>query len=268
MEWKDIYRGIAMGISDLVPGVSGGTIAVLLGIYDRLIAAINGLLSKEWKKHLGFLIPLGAGMGLAIFSFSHLMKWLLAFHMQPTLYFFVGLIVGILPYLFRESEPRTTFTWKHILLLFLGILLISMLPLDPECGAVIEHKTLSTYVLLFFSGMLASAAMILPGISGSLVLVLIGVYQTIIHAISEFDLKVIIIVGFGIAIGIITMSKIIHYFLIKYRTATFAFIIGLVIGSIFVIFPGWASTVSQLVICVIVFAAGLLIAYILGKVEY
>ena len=80
MEWKNIYRGMMMGISDVVPGVSGGTIAVILGIYDRLIAAINGIFSKEWKKHLQFLVPLVIGVGLAIFSFSHLMKWLLKYH--------------------------------------------------------------------------------------------------------------------------------------------------------------------------------------------
>src|SRR5699024_11762640 len=80
-------------------GVSGGTIAVLLGIYDRLIASINGLFSKEWKRHLGFLIPLGIGAGLALFSLSHLMEWLIDTYPVPTFYTFIGLIVGVLPFL-------------------------------------------------------------------------------------------------------------------------------------------------------------------------
>src|SRR5690625_458954 len=132
MEWKNIYRGMVMGISDVVSGVSGGTIAVILGFYDQLIAAINGIFTREWRRHIGFLIPLGVGMVLAIFSFSRLMNWLLTSHEQSTYYFFLGLIVGILPYLFRESEARTTFKWQHILLLVIGIILISLLPLNPE----------------------------------------------------------------------------------------------------------------------------------------
>src|SRR5690625_3791444 len=103
MEWKNIYRGMIMGISDVVPGVSGGTIAVILGIYDRLIAAINGVFTKEWRKHLAFLIPLAIGVGLAIFLFSHLMNWLLENYERPTFYFFLGLIIGIL-----RSEEHTS----------------------------------------------------------------------------------------------------------------------------------------------------------------
>src|SRR5690625_1609054 len=245
MEWKNLYRGMAMGISDVVPGVSGGTIAVILGIYDQLIASINGLFSRKWKSHLGFLVPLAVGMGLAIFTFSRVMNWLLKYHEQLTYYFFLGLIIGILPYLFHESDAKATFKWQHILLLLVGVLLISFLPLNPDEGIIIENKTFTTYLLLFFAGFIASAAMILPGISGSFVLVVIGVYKTVIHAVSTFDIKVIIVVGIGIALGIVTMSKIIHYFLKHYRTATFALIIGLVIGSVFVIFPGWAIGISQ-----------------------
>lgn len=268
MEWKNIYRGIVMGVSDLVPGVSGGTIAVLLGFYDRLIAAINGLFSKEWKKHLSFLIPLGTGMALAIFSFSHLMDWLLTNYEQQTHFFFIGLIIGILPYLFRESNAKETFKWYHVLLLVIGAVLISQLPMNPDEGALITDRNISIYSLLFFSGFIASAAMILPGISGSLVLYIIGVYQTVIHAVKSFDIQIIFIVGIGIALGIVLMSKIIHYFLNNYRTATFAIIIGFVIGSIFVIFDGWATSALQMIVTIIVFAIGLLTAYLLGRVEY
>lgn len=268
MEWKNIYRGMVMGIVDLVPGVSSGTIAVLLGFYDRLIAAINGIFTRDWKKHLCFLFPLGIGMATALFSFSHLMNWLLSNHTKPTFYFFIGLIVGILPFLFRESNAKATFKWQHIVLLLLGILIICLLPVNPDEGGIIENITFSTYVLLFFSGFVASAAMIIPGISGSLIMVIIGVFPTVIRAVTTLDFKIIIIVGIGIALGVLTMSKIIHYFLEHYHSHTFALIIGLVIGSIFVIFPGWAQNISQLIVSIVVFAIGLLIAYVLGKVEY
>lgn len=268
MEWKNIYRGILMGISDIVPGVSGGTIAVLLGIYDRLILAINGFFSREWKRHFKFLFPLGIGVVLAIFSLSHLMKWLLEHHERMTYFFFLGLIIGILPYLFRESDAKRTFKWHHIVLLLIGAILLILLPVNGDEGTVIKDKTILTYLWLFFCGFIASAAMILPGISGSFVLVVLGAYQTVIHAVSQLDIKVILVVGIGIVIGIITMSKIISFFLQKYRIATFAVIIGLVSGSVFKIFPGWPVDLNQLLLSILTFASGLLAAYILGKVEY
>lgn len=269
MEWKNIYRGMVMGASDVIPGVSGGTIAVLLGIYDRLIAAINGVFSKDWKKHLSFLIPLGLGIVLAIFSLSRLMEWLLQTHSGPTYFFFLGLIIGVLPFLFRQAEAKSTFKSQHYILLVIGAILIaSLVFLHESEGAIIENMTFATYLLLFVSGFIGSAAMILPGISGSFMLLVIGVYPTVISAISNFRLDIIAVTGAGIAIGIITMSKVIHYFLTHYRASTFAVIIGMVIGSVFVIFPGWPTNSTLLLVSMFTFIIGLLAAYILGKVEY
>lgn len=268
MEWKNIYRGVMMGVSDLVPGVSGGTIAVILGIYDQLIASINGLLSKDWKKHLSFLIPLAIGVACSLLAFSHLMKWLMEYYESLTYYFFLGLIIGILPFLFRKSKAFTMFRWHHAALLILGIVLVSLIPIDQSEGAVMTDLSFSAYILLFFSGIIASAAMILPGISGSFVLLVLGTYKTVIHAVTVLDLKIMVTVAIGIGIGILSMSKLIHFFLTHFRTATFAFIIGLVIGSVFLIFPGWAVSlqgwVSSIVLCLLGFG----VAYLLGKIEF
>lgn len=268
MEWRNIYRGLLIGAIDVVPGVSGGTIAFMLGIYSRLIASINGVFTKEWRKQLQFLVPLGIGIVCAIYSISHVMSWLLLHYPQQTYYFFMGLIIGILPFLFRASDAKNTFKWYHILLLIIGVLFISSLPMNIENGVIIEERNLNIYFFLFFAGFLASAAMILPGISGSFVLVVIGVYGTVIQAVSSLEWRVIVVVGLGICIGIITTSKIVHYFLNHYRTATYALIIGLVGGSVVAIFPGWANSFLQIGISLLVFTAGLLTAYLLGKVEY
>ncbi|GIO27142.1 DUF368 domain-containing protein [Ornithinibacillus bavariensis] len=269
MEWKNIYRGLIMGASDVIPGVSGGTIAVLLGIYDRLIAAINGIFSKDWKKHFGFLIPLGIGMGTAVLLLSRIIEWLFEHYPDPTKFFFLGLIIGILPYLFRQADVKLNFKVNHYILLLVGAVAVgSMLFLKEREGIIIEEMTLPIYLLLFFSAFIASAAMILPGISGSFILLVIGVYPVVIGAISNLQLDILAVVGVGIVIGILTMSKIINYFLEHYRNATFAIIIGLVIGSIFVVFPGWPSSTSVVLLSVASFAIGLFVAYILGKVEY
>ncbi|ASK61274.1 DUF368 domain-containing protein [Virgibacillus phasianinus] len=269
MEWKNIYRGMLMGASDVIPGVSGGTIAVLLGIYDRLIAAINGIFSRDWKKQLGFLIPLGIGVGIAILLLSRLIEWLFEHYAGPTQFFFLGLIIGIMPYLFHEADAKQTFRVKHYILIVIGAIIVgSMAFLQAGEPGVIENIATSTYILLFFSGIIASSAMILPGISGSFMLLIIGVYPTIIGAISNLQLDIIAVTGVGIVIGILVMSKIINFFLENYRHATFALIIGLVIGSIFVVFPGFPANTSFLIASVVTFATGLLVAYILGRVEY
>lgn len=269
MEWKNIYRGLLMGASDVIPGVSGGTIAVLLGIYDRLITAINGIFSKDWKRQLGFLIPLAIGVGTAILLLSHLIEWLFEHYAGPTQFFFLGLIIGILPYLFHEAGAKRTFGTRHYVLLVIGAIIVgSMAFIQSGDPAVIENISTSTYILLFFSGMLASSAMILPGISGSFMLLVIGIYPTIIGAISNLQLDIIVVTGVGIVIGILVMSKIINFFLQRFRHATFALIIGLVIGSILVVFPGFPGSTSLLLLSVATFAVGLLAAYILGRVEY
>ncbi|WP_188457007.1 DUF368 domain-containing protein [Virgibacillus oceani] len=269
MEWKNIYRGMLMGASDVIPGVSGGTIAVLLGIYDRLIAAINGILSKDWKKHLGFLIPLGIGVGAAILLLSRVIEWLFEHYPGPTQFFFLGLIIGILPYLFHQADAKKTFGAKHYILLIIGAIIVAAMAfLQADEPAVIDNITNSTYILLFFSGIIASSAMILPGISGSFMLLVIGVYPTIISAISNLKLDIIAVTGIGIVIGILVMSKIINFFLSRYRIMTFALIIGLVIGSIVVVFPGWPNSTALLLLSAGTFIIGLLVAYILGRVEY
>lgn len=268
MKWKNLYRGFIMGTVDIVPGISSATIAVILGFYDQLIAAINGFFSREWKKHFLFLFPLVIGMGLAIFSVSRLMSWLLENFEQPTFYFFLGLIIGVIPYLFYEAKAKETFKWYHYLFLVVGIILIILLPSPADEGLIITERSISTYMLLFFSGIMASAVMVLPGISGSLMLVIIGVYPTVIHAVSTLDIPVIIVVGIGIAIGVVIMSKVIYFFLRHFRHATFSLIIGLVIGSVYVIFPGLPTSMMQLFTFLVVFVLGFMTAVLLSRFEY
>ncbi|HEX6594140.1 MAG TPA: DUF368 domain-containing protein [Bacillota bacterium] len=269
MEWKNVYRGLLMGASDVIPGVSGGTIALLLGIYDRLIASINGLMTKEWKKQLGFLIPLGIGIGTSILLLSKVIHWLLEHYPGPLQFFFLGLIIGILPNLFQEADVKNTFQWQHYVLLFLGIMFVAALAgINVSEGSVIESRDLSTYIFLFVAGFLGSAAMILPGISGSMILLVIGAYYTVIHAVSNLYFDVLVVVGLGIVIGIVVMSKMIKFFLIHYKKGTYALVIGFVLGSLIIVFPGWPIDEMGTVLSVVTFAFGLFIAYILGKVEY
>lgn len=268
MKWKNIYRGMLMGASDVVPGVSGGTIAVVLGIYDDLIAAINGLTTKNWKKQLGFLIPLGLGVGTAVLLLADLIEWLFEHYPVPTQFGFLGLIIGVLPYLFHKADARHTYKLRHITLLLIGAALVGSMGFFRAAEtAPVETFTFSTYLWIFMSSFFASSAMILPGISGSFLLLILGAYSTVIAAIANLQFGVMAVVGIGILSGLAIMSKVIHFFLKNYTTATFAVVTGLVIGSIFVIFPGWPSS-EFMMASIIAFIVGLFVAYLLGKIEY
>ncbi|WP_101846651.1 DUF368 domain-containing protein [Halobacillus sp. Marseille-P3879] len=268
-KWKNIYRGLLMGASDVVPGVSGGTIAVVLGIYDQLIEAINGFFSREWKKHLRFLLPLGIGIGTSILMLAKLIEWLFEHYPAPTQFFFLGLIIGVIPYLTHKADVKHNFTGKHYIILLIGLLLVaSMAIFQTSEGAPMTDLSLASYVGLFFSGWLASSAMILPGISGSFLLLIIGMYSTIISGISNLRFDIILVVGLGIVIGILVMSKVVKFFLENYTSGTFALIIGLVVGSIFVIFPGIPENGAMWTACIGTFAGGLSAAWLLGRVEY
>lgn len=259
MEWKNIPRGLLMGITDLIPGVSGGTIAFILGIYDRLLAAISGIFGREWKKHVLFLLPLGIGIGAALLLFSRMIDYLLTNHYEATQFFFMGLIVGVLPYLARQAEIKRNFKGRHFaILLILGAALAATAWIQPdEAAAPITALTVSSFFLLFFSGWLASMAMLLPGISGSFILLLIGVYSTAINALTTFNIPVAAAIGAGIIVGFLVSSRAISYLLNTFPHMMYAAIIGLILGSLFVIYPGFASGTADIVASVLTFAIGL-----------
>ncbi|MBF0707287.1 DUF368 domain-containing protein [Alkalihalobacillus hwajinpoensis] len=268
--WRNIYRGLLMGVSDLIPGVSGGTIAMVLGIYRRLISGINGLMSKNWKKELGFFIPLLIGVGLALLLVSQLMEKLLEHYPQPTFFFFIGLIIGVVPFLLRKVDYKKTFEPFHYgLLIVAAILIASTLFLKGDgSGEVMKSLSMVDYIILFFSGWLASTAMILPGVSGSFVLLLLGSYQTVIHGLSSFQIPLLLTVGAGIIIGLSLTGKVIAHLLSKYTVSTYAVMIGLVIGSVVVLYPGFQSDVGLAVVSLLTLLCGLGAAMVLGKIEH
>ena len=255
-----------MGVSDLIPGVSGGTIAFILGIYDKLLTSINGFFSKDWKKHIGFLIPLAMGMGTAILLLSKLIDYLLANHYEPTQFFFLGLIIGVVPFIVKEVDVKRQFKGKHYAILFIvAIFLASLAFLSPIETSIISSLSVKSTIGLFFSGWIASMAMLLPGISGSFILLLLGVYSSVIAAISSFNIPIIIVVGAGVAIGFIVSSKVISYLLQNHHVMTYSVIIGLIIGSTFVVFPGVPTDYVSIVASVVTFVAGLALTLFFSK---
>ncbi|HHA0148792.1 TPA: DUF368 domain-containing protein [Staphylococcus aureus] len=274
-KWINILKGFAMGTSDLVPGVSGGTIALLLGIYNQFIASISGIFSRRFWPSFTFLIPIIIGMLLAMGSLSNLFNYLLSQHHIPTMFFFGGLIIGIVPYLLKISNYKTSFTTKHYMMVTAGIAILIVITLmnngDKHAG---ETLTLSTGLIIkyFIAGMCASSAMLLPGISGSFMLLVFGVYGTVMLAISEVvklnftGLPILLAVGFGVLAGFIISSKIIQYFLTHHKLMTFALIIGFVVGSLFAVFPGLPTNIVMWFVSLVVFIIGFIVSLTLGRI--
>ncbi|CAM2094323.1 Polyprenyl-phosphate transporter [Staphylococcus aureus] len=274
-KWINILKGFAMGTSDLVPGVSGGTIALLLGIYNQFIASISGIFSRRFWPSFTFLIPIIIGMLLAMGSLSNLFNYLLSQHHIPTMFFFGGLIIGIVPYLLKISNYKTSFTTKHYMMVIAGIAILIVITLmnngDKHAG---ETLTLSTGLIIkyFIAGMCASSAMLLPGISGSFMLLVFGVYGTVMLAISEVvklnfaGLPILLAVGFGVLAGFIISSKIIQYFLTHHKLMTFALIIGFVVGSLFAVFPGLPTNIMMWFVSLVVFIIGFIVSLTLGRI--
>ncbi|NGH49038.1 DUF368 domain-containing protein [Staphylococcus aureus] len=274
-KWINILKGFAMGTSDLVPGVSGGTIALLLGIYNQFIASISGIFSRRFWPSFTFLIPIIIGMLLVMGSLSNLFNYLLSQHHIPTMFFFGGLIIGIVPYLLKISNYKTSFTTKHYMMVIAGIAILIVITLmnngDKHAG---ETLTLSTSLIIkyFIAGMCASSAMLLPGISGSFMLLVFGVYGTVMLAISEVvklnfaGLPILLAVGFGVLAGFIISSKIIQYFLTHHKLMTFALIIGFVVGSLFAVFPGLPTNIVMWFVSLVVFIIGFIVSLTLGRI--
>lgn len=264
-----------MGTSDLVPGISGGTIALLLGIYDGFISSISGLFSKRFWPSLKFILPILIGMGLAIGVLSNLINYLLEHHHVVTMFFFTGLIIGIIPYLLRTAHVKKTFSAKHYIVMIIGIAIliaITLLNSGDQSADTSLHLSFGLIIKYFIAGVCASSAMLLPGISGSFMLLVFGAYGTVMYAISDlvklnFDgLPLLLIVGLGILTGFLLSSRIIKYCLTHYFYTTFALIIGFVVGSIFAVFPGLPSSATEWIISIITLVLGFIASYVLGQV--
>lgn len=272
IKWTNIFRGFLMGVCELIPGVSSGTMALLLGIYDQFLGAISRLLSKDFKKAVLFLFPLVLGMAIAIISMTSLIDYLLQNHVVPTHFFFLGMVLGVVPMILKLSNVKVEFKALHYILIALAFLLVYFLSVIQEPGSVGNAEvSVGQMLFLFVVGMIGSATMLLPGISGSLVMLILGAYPTIIYSISEFTsfnfsvTPLLIATGLGILTGVLGASKVISYLLRNYTYLMYALIVGLLLGSVFPIFPGLPESSGVWVVSTFTFLCGLAISLYMGS---
>lgn len=239
-------KGIAMGAADVVPGVSGGTIAFISGIYDELLRSIasvpealiqllRGRVKAAWQMaNATFLLVLLAGILTSILSLARLITYLLAHHPVPVWSFFFGLIL-VSVYLVGRDIGR--WNWSRCLSFLLGLAFAYWITV----AAPIQWG--SDPLTLFFAGAIAICAMILPGISGSFILLLLGLYATVLGAVKSLDLAVLAVFATGCLVGLLSFARLLSWMLSHWRDLTLAFLTGLMLGSLNKVWP-WKETIS------------------------
>lgn len=265
-----IVIGVVLGIANVIPGVSGGTMAVVFNVYDRFLEVIT-LNIKKIISLYKFWVPLFIGIALGILGFSKILEQLFATHEKSTLLFFMGLIAGSLPLLFTTFKSHTPKILQFNTLIFfiVGLVLVIALSfLDNKESAITTvvqpHLTSGLFFKLFFSAILAALAMIIPGVSGSFLLFVLGVYPLVIQAVSEINIPILIPVVLGVIVGLLLGASAIRHLLQLFPAHTYAFILGLVIASLFAMSPNLAID-FELMLGSVFFVVGFFLAFLSSK---
>lgn len=290
-------KGVAVGAANVMPGISGATLAVIFRVYDRLIGAINALTGargtgdasfSHWKDALRFLVPFGLGMAAGIIGIGSIISILIGRFSFQSAGFIAGLMAGSVPFLHKTALARRTGAPVHYVAAGLAAVFIAGVSVfipTPELSMA-GTPGIGVMALLFFGGMLAAAAMVVPGVSGAIVLMLLGIYplaMDTINLIREYlatplyfsllppILRVVIPIGLGIIPGILLAGKGIAFLLERYFTLTYFIIIGLVLGTVFALFSDPRTyqsgnvTLLTAAAAAVAFVIGSLLALLLGK---
>lgn len=235
------FKGACMGAADVIPGVSGGTIAFIMGIYGELLNSIKSINGEAFRlffsgkfvafwKHINgtFLASLFAGILISVFSLARLMKYLLEFHPIPLWSFFFGLILASAVYILKGLDKWNV---QNIISLLAGVATGAFICLASP------GQTPDELWFVFLSGSIAICAMILPGISGSFILLLLGKYEFVMSAVSSLNIPVLLVFALGCAVGIVSFSHFLSWLLKKYYMLTIALLSGFMLGSLLKVWP-------------------------------
>lgn len=276
---KQILQGMVIGLSNVIPGVSGGTMMVAMGLYDKLIHAITHI-RKEFKESLKLLLPIVLGMGIAVVAFAKLVEFLLTAYPIQTNFAFCGLIAGSLPFILKKVKGHSVTVDKLIPFLVFFVLVIGMALLGESGGKTADVTFGFVNVLkLFGTGIVAAATMVVPGVSGSMMLMLLGYYDVIIKTVNvcveslvSFDMAklleavgVLAPFGIGVLVGIGVIAKLIEYIFAKAEIHAYYAIIGLILASPIAILlkTDWSNgSLAAVLVGLVTFAAG---AFVAGK---
>ena len=266
---KSFLFGILLGIANLIPGVSGGTMAVILNIYDRIILALG---IKDIKKNISFLLPLVIGAIIGIFIFSKGITYLFENFNMTTNFSFIGLVIGSIPLIynkvkFRRIEEKNWIPFLIALFFMIALSIIKlMLKANGGIFTIEELAFIPKMVWLYISATISTIGMILPGISGSFLMLLLGAYTVTLRAITEFDIIILLPVLLGVITGGMAGVVIVRNLIKEHPQALYLGIMGLMIGSVFSIYPGLTPD-KEGIISIIAMVICAAISYYFGKMK-
>ena len=273
----NVIKGFIVGASMLVPGFSGGTMAMILGIYDKLIASLSGILSFSKNENyfiknksnflMVILFSIGALLGMIIVAKP--LSAIIEKFFTISCFFFMGAALGGFNTVYNKTKSYK-FNYMSVLYIILGaaiVYLISMIPEGFFSGSENNRSKSFTYFILIIAGFISAIALILPGISVSYMFLLLGIYQETINAVKNFYIPYLIPLFFGLILGIILTTKILEYWMTHYVKFSYLIISGFVLGSIIQVFPGLPKNIFEWILCPLLFISAYLLIRLLQRFD-
>lgn len=260
----NIVKGIFIGAGAIVPGVSSGVLCVIFGLYEKLLDCVLNFF-KDMKNNIKFLLPIILGGIIGVLLFSNLLNYVLYNFPIQTKSLFIGLIIGTIPSLIKEVNSKEKFDYKNLIYMAIAII-IGIVTVILESRTVLINVQSINNIYLLICGIIMSLGIIVPGVSSTIILMLLGVYSIYLQSVASIYLPVLIPIGIGLVLGSIIVMKLTKSLLEKHYAKTFYTIIGFTIGSIFVLWPE-TITVMEKILCILCITLGILISTKLTNIK-
>ena len=261
----NIIKGIFIGAGAIVPGVSSGVLCVIFGIYEKLLDAVLNFF-KDIKQNIKFLFPIALGVGIGVLLFSNMLNYLLYEFPIQTKSIFIGLIIGTIPSLIREVNEKEAFKPQNVMYLLIALAIGIITVVLENRMHIITNVDNMSIMYLVMCGAIMSVGIVVPGVSSTIILMLLGVYSVYLQSVANLYLPVLIPLGIGLILGSIIVMKLTKKLLETYYSQTFYSIIGFTIGSIFVLLPQGMTVIEQ-VLCVLCIILGVYISHIPNAIK-
>lgn len=252
-------KGIALGAGAILPGISSGVLCVVFGIYEKLIDSILNFF-KDIKSNIKFLLPFVIGIGIGVILFGNMLRLLFSNYPMQSKFCFIGLILGSIPSLIKTANNKKGFRLHYLIYTIATFLLtIFLLFLEKNISNTLASNT--SFLFLIFAGFIMSIGVVIPGVSSSVLLMVLGVYDLYLSAVSSINIYILLPMGIGLIIGGLIFLLLIRFCLKKFYIQTYYSIIGFVLGSILVLFPSFqfnANGAIAIVILIISFYIGMI----------
>lgn len=258
----NIFYGVVIGATMLVPGASGGTMAIILGIYDELIKSVSNIF-KRFKESFWFILQISIGAIIGILLLSKLMLNLIENNQMIMMYIFMGAVLGSIPALWKKSGI-SKFNPGYILWVFVGAAMMFLLGLIPKNNFNASPNSIESYLMLILCGVIIAVALVLPGISTSHMLLILGMYEAVWGAVNKLDFLYLLPILAGVILGVLATTKILDKAMTKLPKQTYLIIIGFVLASLVDMFPGLPSGI-EVVFCLFAAAIAMVLIMFVSK---